>query len=101
VIAGSGLAYIALVIFAGSLIACADGSDDSPLVSDDSAQPTIAEPAPFLGQSTRPVRKCRVVKKTPVKDCFIYNLECEDGEDMIIICPIRNLGYITNPPRPI
>lgn len=81
------------------LPACA--SEEEPTSREPLPPPSVSISNPYRPTPVR-VKECTVTKMTPIEDCTLYDLMCDDGEaDMVLLCPTRYWEYEPPIPRPI
>lgn len=90
-------------IFLLTLSGCAYGvSTDMPRelpeIIPDAPYKALPEP---VEKESLPARHCTLVGVRDIKDCQLLELVCDGEPDYALICPIRDMGAITNPPRPV
>lgn len=85
-----------------SLFACSDNihqcDTKKNVVDDNSSQ---ASPAIPPIKKSVPRKTCTIVRVDYESMCDIYTLDCEGETEYTLVCHVKPIGTITNPPRPI
>ena len=82
------------------LFACSDNThqrDTKKIVVD---SPQVSPAIPPIKESV-PHKTCTIVRVDYESMCDIYTLDCEGETEYTLVCHIKPIGKITNPPRPI
>ena len=87
-------------LFLLALAGCAHGPEDS--LSPSNLTQDAEASGPKVDTPSRQVKVCEVIGTHAVRDCTLYELVCEAGElEFVLLCKPVNLGFPTNPPRPV
>lgn len=84
------------------LFACSDNThqcDTKKIVVDDKSS-QVSPYIPPIKESI-PHKTCTIVSIDHESMCDIYTLDCESETEYTLICHVKPIGTITNPPRPI
>lgn len=83
------------------LLACSDSTPpgDVKIVTD--ADTSQISPGTPTNKEVIQRKSCTIVRVDYESMCDIYTLDCEGETEYSLVCHIKPIGKITNPPRPI
>lgn len=94
---------LALVLVGLLTFSCASGEMGDPNLQQDPALTQKPEQSRHSKSLSNPEPlECIAIETTPIKDCTLYTLKCEDGSDQLaLICPPQYWDWAPPIPDPI